>query len=47
MTLAEMQFQTPDLRLAERGDLHVADGLPILLLDLLVKDSKRTVTFVA
>jgi NADH-quinone oxidoreductase subunit N len=47
MTLAEMQFQTPDLRLASAEIFMLVMACAILLLDLLVKDRKRTLTFVA
>ncbi|MCB1968203.1 MAG: NADH:ubiquinone oxidoreductase subunit N, partial [Candidatus Accumulibacter sp.] len=47
MTLAEMQFQTPDLRLASAEIFMLLMACAILIVDLFVKDSKRTVTFVA
>jgi len=47
MTLAEMQFQMPDLRLASAEIFMLIMASFILLLDLLVKDRKRTLTFFA
>ena len=47
MTLAEMQFQTPDLRLASAEIFMLLMACAILIVDLFVKDSKRTLTFVA
>ncbi len=47
MTLAEMQFQTPDLRLASAEIFMLVMACLILMLDLFVKDKKRTLTFVA
>ena len=47
MTLAEMQFQTPDLRLASAEIFMLVMACLILILDLFVKDKKRTLTFVA
>jgi NADH-quinone oxidoreductase subunit N len=47
MTLAEMQFLTPDLRLASAEIFIALMACLILMFDLLVKDRKRTVTFVA
>jgi NADH-quinone oxidoreductase subunit N len=47
MTLAEMQFQMPDLRLASAEIFMLLMACLILMLDLLVKDRKRTLTFVA
>ena len=47
MTLAEMQFQMPDLRLASAEIFMLLMACLILILDLFVKDRKRTVTFVA
>ena len=47
MTLAEMQFQTPELRLASAEIFMLVMACLILMLDLFVKDRKRTLTFVA
>ncbi len=47
MTLADMQFQTPDLRLASAEIFMLVMACLILMLDLFVKDKKRTLTFVA
>ncbi len=47
MTLADMQFQTPDLRLASAEIFMLVMACLILILDLFVKDKKRTLTFVA
>ena len=47
MTLAEMQFQTPDLRLASAEIFMLAMACMILIFDLFVKDRQRTVIFVA
>jgi NADH-quinone oxidoreductase subunit N len=47
MTLAEMQFLTPDLRLASAEIFIALMACLILMFDLLVKDRKRTTTFVA
>jgi NADH-quinone oxidoreductase subunit N len=47
MTLAEMQFLTPDLRLASAEIFIALMACLILMFDLLVKDRKRTATFVA
>ena len=47
MTLADMQFVTPDLRLAAAEIFLSLMACLILLFDLLVKDKKRTATFVA
>jgi NADH-quinone oxidoreductase subunit N len=46
MTLAEMQFVTPDLRLASAEVFMVAMACLVLIVDLFVKDKKRTVTFI-
>ncbi len=46
MTLAEMQFVPPDLRLASAEIFMVAMACLILIVDLFVKDRKRTLTFV-
>ncbi len=46
MTLAEMQFVPPDLRLASAEIFMVAMACLVLIVDLFVKDKKRTVTFV-
>ncbi len=46
MTLAEMQFVPPDLRLASAEIFILAMACLILIVDLFVKDKKRTVTFV-
>jgi NADH-quinone oxidoreductase subunit N len=47
MTLADMQFLTPDLRPATAEIFILLMACLILLFDLLVKDRKRTATFVA
>jgi NADH-quinone oxidoreductase subunit N len=47
MTLAEMQFQVPDLRLASAEIFMLLMACVILIVDLFVKDRKRTVIFVA
>ena len=47
MTLAEMQFLTPDLRIATAEIFILLMACLILLFDLLAKDRKRTATFVA
>ena len=46
MTLAEMQFIVPDLRLASAEIVVLAMTCLILVLDSFLKDSKRTATFV-
>ena len=46
MTLAEMQFVLPDLRPASAEIYMLAAACVVLLVDLLVKDAKRTLTFV-
>lgn len=46
MTLAEMQIVLPDLRLAGAEIFVLAMACLILIVDLFVKDKKRTVTFV-
>ena len=46
MTLAEMHFVAPDLRLASAEIFMLAMSCLILIVDLFVKDKKRTVTFV-
>ncbi len=46
MTLAEMQFVPPDLRLASAEIFLVAMACLILIVDLFVKNKKRTLTFV-
>lgn len=46
MTLAEMQFVPPDLRLASAEIFMLAMVCLILIVDLFVKDRKRTITFV-
>ena len=46
MTLAEMQFVPPDLRLAVAEIFLLAMTCLIMIVDLFVKDKKRTVTFV-
>ena len=46
MTLAEMQFALPDLRLASAEIFMLAMTCVILIVDLFVKDKKRTLTFV-
>jgi NADH-quinone oxidoreductase subunit N len=45
MTLAEMQFVVPELRLASAEILVLAMACLILIVDLGVKDGKRTVTY--
>jgi NADH-quinone oxidoreductase subunit N len=47
MTLADMQFQVPDLRLASAEIFMLLMACVILIVDLFVKDRKRTVIFVA
>jgi len=47
MTLAEMQFLTPDLRLVGAEIFVLFMACLILLVDLMVKSGKRTATFVA
>ena len=47
MTLADMQFLTPDLRLATAEIFILLMACLILMFDLLVKDRKRTATFLA
>ncbi|EXI77963.1 MAG: NADH-quinone oxidoreductase subunit N [Candidatus Accumulibacter appositus] len=47
MTLAEMQFQIPDLRLASAEIFMLLMACVILIVDLVVKERKRTVIFVA
>lgn len=46
MTLAEMQFVPPDLRLASAEIFMLAMACLIMIVDLFVKNKKRTVTFV-
>lgn len=46
MTLAEMQFVPPDLRLASAEIFILAMACLIMIVDLFVKDKKRTTTFV-
>ena len=46
MTLAEMQFVPPDLRLASAEIFMLAMACLILIADVFVKDKKRTATFV-
>jgi NADH-quinone oxidoreductase subunit N len=46
MTLAEMQFVPPDLRLASAEIFMLAMACLILIIDLFVKDKTRKVTFV-
>ncbi|MBS1228678.1 MAG: proton-translocating NADH-quinone oxidoreductase, chain [Proteobacteria bacterium] len=46
MTLAEMQFVPPDLRLAVAEIFLLAMTCLIMIVDLFVKDKKRTTTFV-
>ena len=46
MTLAEMQFITPDLRIASAEIFMLAMVCLILIVDLFIKDKKRTLTFV-
>ena len=45
MTLAEMQFVPPDLRLASAEIFMLAMACVIMIVDLFVKDKKRTVTY--
>lgn len=45
MTLAEMQFVPPDLRLASAEIFLLAMACLVLIVDLFVKDRKRTMTF--
>jgi len=45
MTLAEMQFAPPDLRLASAEIFMLVMACLILIVDLFVKDKKRTLTF--
>ena len=45
MTLAEMQFELPDLRLVSAEIFLLAMTCLIMIVDLFVKDMKRTVTF--
>ncbi len=46
MTLAEMQFVVPDLRIASAEIFMLAMTCLILIVDLFVKDRKRTVTYI-
>ena len=46
MTLAEMQFVTPDLRLASAEIFILAMACLILIVDVLVRDKKCTATFI-
>lgn len=46
MTLAEMQFIVPDLRLASAEIVVLAMTCLILVADSFLKDGKRTATFV-
>ena len=46
MTLAEMQFVLPDLRLASAEIFVLAMTCLTMIVDLFVKDTKRTATFV-
>ena len=46
MTLAEMQFVPPDLRLASAEIFVLAMTCLTMIVDLFVKDTKRTATFV-
>lgn len=46
MTLAEMQFVLPDLRLASAEIFMLAMACLVLIVDLFVRDKRRTVTFV-
>ena len=46
MTLAEMQFVPPDLRLASAEIFILAMACLVLIVDLFVREKKRTVTFV-
>lgn len=45
MTLAEMQFVVPDLRIASAEIFMLVMASLILVIDLLVKDKKRSVTY--
>lgn len=45
MTLAEMQFVVPDLRIASAEIFMLAMACLVLIVDLFVKDRKRTVTY--
>ena len=45
MTLAEMQFVLPDLRLASAEIFMLAMACLVLIVDLFVRDKKRTLTF--
>jgi len=47
MTLADLQFQMPDLRLASAEIFVLFMACVVLILDLFVRDRKRTVTFLA
>ena len=46
MTLAEMQFVPPDLRLASAEIFMLAMTCLIMIIDLFIKDKKRSVVFV-
>ena len=46
MTLAEMQFVVPDLRLASAEIFLLAMSCLILIVDLFVKNKQRTTTYV-
>jgi NADH-quinone oxidoreductase subunit N len=46
MTLAEMQFALPDLRLASAEIFMLAMSCFILIVDLFVKDKRRTTSYV-
>ena len=46
MTLAEMQFVPPDLRLASAEIFMLAMACLIMIVDLFVKDKQRTVTYI-
>ena len=46
MTLAEMQFVVPELRIASAEIFVLAMACAILIIDLFVKDKNRTVTYV-
>ena len=46
MTLAEMQFVVPELRIASAEIFVLAMACLILIVDLFVKDKNRTVTYV-
>ena len=46
MTLAEMQFVVPELRIASAEIFVLAMACAILIVDLFVKDKNRTVTYV-